>query len=896
MSPQRIRNIVLPLCAVLLAASCSTTRRLGSDEVLYTGVKKILIEPDSGVVLTPAAESAVKEPLSVAPNNPLYSPYLRTPLPVGLWAYNYLYTPKEKGFKYWFYKRLAKQPVLISKVQPQLRTKVAEQVLENYGYFGSRAADSLLYRKRGRKAKVRYTLGIAPAWHYSSIAYPQAVGGLKQLIDSLQATSLLRVGAQYNLDSLTLERKRISQLLRNRGYYYFRPEYMEYLADTTAGRRQVALRLNLRPNVPQAALMPYRVGDVTVRLTNIKPGPADTLRLPDATVIARRPLKIRPRVLSRALTLRPGQLFTVDAQNRTQTDLNKLGIFRSVNLSVTPLDSLRGSDTLDVEIDARFDYPLEAALETDVTSKSNSFIGPGVTFRVSNNNLFRGGEVLSVKLNGSYEWQTGNKNSGGRSSRLNSYELGLNANLDIPRLLLPRSMTRRQKYPGSTSFQLGVDLMNRPSFFRLIAFSGSAGYNFQTSPYSRHSLTVFKLTYNKLLHTTDSFDRTMDENPAIAMSFRNQFVPSINYTYTFERTYGATGNRRFYWQNSVTSAGNLLSGILRAFGERQPQTLFGNRFSQFVKEVSEVKFYHRIGRLRQFGGDALQRTVLHRRCQQHPRLHHPVARPGQLPPARGRPQRLPRPDGRLQTGSQHRIPLRHHGAAQRSRLPRRRKHLAAEERPQTSRGRTQMERHPERHRAGNGLRTALRHQLPGHPRRPRHRPAHPLSEPGQEGLLQHFQFQGRSRIPPGHRVSVLNVRSGKAGRPPPYPRQRPPDAPPFGVRIRPFDPFRSAEIAAVTSRSQKSLSPFPAACRIAAAPAPCPFVPGRRLCRTNRSRPDICAYHSDHPVRNAAERPDSPAIPQAPNARRRDSLQLPYNTEFIRMQFSIQKPTQGLRL
>ena len=105
----------------------------------------------------------------------------------------------------------------------------------------------------------------------------------------------------------------------------------------------------------------------------------------------------------------------------------------------------------------------------------------------------------------------GNKNSGGRSSRLNSYELGLNANLSIPRLLLPSFITRRLKYPGSTTFQLGVDLMNRPSFFRLIAFSGSAGYNFQTSPYSRHSLTVFKLTYNKLLHTTEAFDKTMDE-------------------------------------------------------------------------------------------------------------------------------------------------------------------------------------------------------------------------------------------------------------------------------------------------------------------------------------------------------------------------------------------------
>ena len=56
MSPQRIRNIVLPLCAVLLAASCSTTRRLGSDEGLYTGVQKIRIQPDSGVVLSAAAE------------------------------------------------------------------------------------------------------------------------------------------------------------------------------------------------------------------------------------------------------------------------------------------------------------------------------------------------------------------------------------------------------------------------------------------------------------------------------------------------------------------------------------------------------------------------------------------------------------------------------------------------------------------------------------------------------------------------------------------------------------------------------------------------------------------------------------------------------------------------
>lgn len=595
MKTMRIRRILVAV-GLLSAAACSTVRRIPEGEVLYTGVKKLRIQPDSGVVLSTAAEEAARQPLSVAPNNPLYSPWLRTPLPIGLWAWNYCYTPREKGFKYWFFKRLAKEPVLLSKVQPGLRTQVAEQALANFGYFGSTVSDSLRYRKHGRKAKVDYTLRIAEPWFYGEIAYPTVNPGMDPLIDSLRATSLLRTGAQYNLDTLTAERQRITGLLRNRGYYYFRPEYLEFLADTTLRPQHVDLRLTLKPNLPAVALKPYRVGDVTVRLRNLRPGPRDTLRLRNATVIAQRPMKIRPRVLGRALTLRPGQLFTVDAQNRTQNELNQLGIFRSVNLSVTPLDSLRGGDTLDVAIDAQFDYPLEVALETDATSKSNSFIGPGVTLKVSNNNLFRGGEVLDVKLTGSYEWQTGNKNSGGQTSRMNSYELGLTSNLNLPRLLLPEGWVSRLRYPGSTAFQLGVELMNRPRFFHLIAFSGSAGYNFRTSPYSHHGLTVFKLTYNRLLHTTASFDQTMEENPSIAMSFRNQFVPSISYTYTFDKTYGATGNRRFYWQNSLTAAGNLLSGILRAFGERQPQELFGNRFSQFAKEISEVKFYHRIGR------------------------------------------------------------------------------------------------------------------------------------------------------------------------------------------------------------------------------------------------------------------------------------------------------------
>ncbi|MBQ4280175.1 MAG: BamA/TamA family outer membrane protein [Rikenellaceae bacterium] len=585
---------LLAVAAVALLASCSTTSRLQSDEQLYTGVRKIRIEGDSGVVVSGAAESAARSPLSVKPNNPLFSPYVRTPFPVGLWVYNHFYTPKEKGFKYWIYKKLAKDPVLVSQVQPDVRSKVVVDILGNYGYFSSSAGYELLPSKRNpKKARISYDVRVAPPFFYSRIAYPQEEGELGELIDSLRQTSLLRVGAQYNLDTLSAERSRITDTFRSRGYYYFRPEYLAYEADTTQERRRVDLRLALREGVPPRALDVYSVGKVSVSLQSVRPGEPDTIDVRGMRVAYQKPLRIRPAVLARLVDLHEGQLFTVEAQNRTQNNLGRLGIFRSVNLNVTPLDSVGRADTLDVCVEAAFDMPLESNLEVDVSSKSNSYAGPGIIFGVTHRNLFRGGEVFTVKANGSYEWQTGSRKDGVKSSLLNSYELGLNATLAVPRLI-PHLLGRNPKYPAKTNFQLGADLMNRPRFFHMISFSGSAGWDFQTSPYSYHSLTVFKLTYNNLLSTSASFDETMAQNPAIALSFKDQFIPMIGYTYTFDKSYGG-GRNRLFWQNTATQAGNILSGAMELFRHKEPKQLFGNEFSQFVKGISEIKWYRRIG-------------------------------------------------------------------------------------------------------------------------------------------------------------------------------------------------------------------------------------------------------------------------------------------------------------
>lgn len=587
------KSLVFGLCVFgLWLVGCSTTRRLAADEVLYTGVKKITIDTDTSGTLSGSVESAVKDPLSVKPNNPLYSPYVRTPFPIGLWAYNYLYTDKEKGFKHWLYNRLAKSPVLISKVQPDLRTKLINDILGNYGYFNSTTRYELHPRRNPQKAKISYHVQVGAPWFYDSIAYPQLTGKIGQAFDTLQHSSLIRLGAQYNLDTLTAERQRLCDTLRNAGYYFFRPEYITYQADTTERPRRVQLRMQVVPNAPQITLRPYHTGAITINLHNIHPGQSDTLHLSRYNLIYQDKLKIRPRVLSNAISLDSGKLITLHDVNQSITNLNKLGIFRSVNLNVTSPDSMRGRDSLDVRINATFDYPIEAEIETNVTSKSNSLLGPGLSLKLSHNNLFKGGEVLALRLNGSYEWQTGNQNSGGQSSLLNSYEFGLDASLNFSRLLFPGLAKRITQYPTSSRIQLGVNLLNRPKYFNMISFSSSLGYDWQSSLHSYHSVSFLKLTYNRLLHTTAEFDSTMYENPAIALSFRNQFIPAFSYTYTFDKTYA---RNRLYWESSLTSAGNLLYGTMRIFNSQSPKKIFGNQFAQFIKATSEIRFYQRLG-------------------------------------------------------------------------------------------------------------------------------------------------------------------------------------------------------------------------------------------------------------------------------------------------------------
>lgn len=581
-------RLIIPIVSALLISACSTTRRLGEEDILYTGVKRTAIVPDSGQTLAPGLSDNVKEAVNVKPNNCLISPSVRYPFPLGLWVYNNWPNPP-KGFRHWLYEKLVEEPVLISDVRPEVRTEMIDQILDNHGYFRGHASYELAQGKNKKKASIIYNVHTGPQYYIDTVMLMPDTLRLYHLIDSVvQKCDYMRGGSRYDTDSLNEVRVRIANALRNKGYYFFKPDYVEYLADSTITPQRIALRVVLAGNIPKGADQVYTTGTITTRvLRNQGGGNPDTMHTKRGTVIQMKPSRLRQNLIPSCIRFREGKILTVRDMNRTQTYLSRLGIFNGVEINVIP-DTTK-HNVLNVDINCTFDKPMEASIEVNATSKSNSYIGPGVDLKLTSHNLFGGGEQLNIDLTGSYEWQTGRDK---HNSVFNSYEIGLNTSLAFPRLLAPRFIPRTRRELSWTRITLGADLLNRPHYFRMAQFNASFNYDWRVNRYITNTLTLFKLTYTKLLHTTHEFDSIMSQNRAIALSFQSQFIPQIAYTYNYDRYFDRDNG--ISWTFTVQEAGNVFWAIWQAAGKKGEKELFDTPFSQFIKGTTQLVYNRRL--------------------------------------------------------------------------------------------------------------------------------------------------------------------------------------------------------------------------------------------------------------------------------------------------------------
>lgn len=580
------RTLFLILLAAILMASCSSTSGVPDGEQLYTGLKKTrYLDYDDNDHFRSVQEE-VEAALAAAPNGALLgSSFYRTPFPLRLWIWNYWHD-KDNAFGRWLTRSFGKAPVLMGQVNPALRASVAQSVLRSHGYFNASVDYEQLTQKNPKEGKLQYDVHMNHLFTLDTIRYV----GFPQHADSIIAVSMpntcLHQDDAFDVTTLDQERRRISTLFRDSGYYYYQPAYASYLADTVSVPGKVQLRLQMADSIPEEAKRQWYIGRVEMQLRkDYRDSLTDTMRWGRLAVTYRgRHVPLRPSVILRELKLWPGRLYSYQNHLESVNKLTANNLFSSVNFLFTPRDSSATCDTLDLSLRCLFDKPYDFYVETSLTGKTTGWLGPGVTIGFTKRNAFRGGETFDLNLFGNYEWQTGHKYQGS-SSKVNSYEYGMSASLEFPRLLLPGFHIRRRWYTApSTVLKTSSEVIRRAGYFKRHIVSGELTYKFQPSAQSMNEFSPLILQYDYMTSSTANFDSIRQANAYLDVSMRDQFIPKMRYRYTY--TSPLTYRNPIYVQATLSEAGNLLSLVNMAFGNqwsKRGKELFKNPYAQFFK-------------------------------------------------------------------------------------------------------------------------------------------------------------------------------------------------------------------------------------------------------------------------------------------------------------------------
>lgn len=613
--------------------SCSTTKGVPEGDQLFIGLTKIDYqdyERNSNFIDT---QVEVEAALATAPNGALFgSSYYRTPFPYGLWIWN-AFNDKESGFAKWMTKSFGKQPVLMSWVNPALRASVAQSVLRKYGYFRGSVTYDTIPRPNPKKAKIGYTVKMGHLFTVDSIDYVNFPEGADSLISATMDGAMIRTGDAFTVPALDAERTRITNLFRNNGYFYFQNGYASYLADTLAVPGKVQLRLQAADDLPEEATHKWYIGKVTIDLRRqFMQELTDSMgrRSFKVRFHGRRP-PVRLSVIMNNMKLRHGQPYSYDKYLESVAKINSTGIFGMVDFTFTPRNTALTShqDTLDLNLNCVLDKPYDSYIETNLKNKTSGRFGPELVLGFTKRNAFRGGELLDINLHGSYEWQRAQGSYG--SKRLNSYEYGISASLEFPRIVLPwrewleqrasrrreaalrdttvhHQRTRRrpvQRYYStpSTLAKMSRNTLNRPSYFKMVNFSGEWTYRWQKAQNRRHELSPLTITYQHLVHTTHGFDSIVSSNPYLIATMHDVFIPKMRYTFYYVSP--SSLHSPVTWETTVSEAGNLSSLAYMAFGKEwntQDKKMFNNPYSQFVKVETDFTKHWRLSSTSQLVG------------------------------------------------------------------------------------------------------------------------------------------------------------------------------------------------------------------------------------------------------------------------------------------------------
>ncbi len=469
-------------------------------------------------------------------------------------------------------RRIGESPVIYDSVQASASIEDLRQALVNRGYMH---ADVELETKcKGKKMRAVYTLHPGAPYYIGNVSYnieDSAIANVlacyhHKLAKQKKASNAgLQPGERFTVSRLNDERRRITSILLDSGFYKFHKDYIVFDADTSSVDNKVNLALHLlkyheTSNSPASCHPRYFIRTISYR--QVGEGSS----------------RLRKPVLEMATAINKGQPFNASDLQATYNKFARLQAVKYTNISFTEVPD---SALLDCNIQVSTKKPSSLSFQPEGTNTAGDF-GAAASLTYLNRNLFRGSEELSLQFRGAFEAITGLEGYHDENYR----ELGLEAKLSFPNFVAPfLSHSFRKRSYASSELAVAWNSQNRPEFHRRV-FSAAWRYRWSDKPnHLNFRLDALDLNYVYMPWISEKFkhdylDSVSNRNAILRYNYEDLFIMKIGFGLTYNN--GADAIRA-----NVETAGNVLSALSHTAGfkrnENGQSTLFNIAFAQYAK-------------------------------------------------------------------------------------------------------------------------------------------------------------------------------------------------------------------------------------------------------------------------------------------------------------------------
>ncbi len=545
------------VCLVILLSSCSTTRYVPEGEYLLNSVKLQQEGERRKDVNLGRLGGYVKQ----SPNARLFSLF-RTSLAT--------YSLSGRDTTRWvnrLLRNIGEEPVIYDSLLTLRSCRELQQQLRNEGYM--QAVVTAETRKRKKKADVVYHLTPGDPFYINSLRYEIADAQIARLLDDIgdERQRLLSEGMKFDVSMLDAERKRLTSLLNNRGFFRFHKEYINYEADTIRGSRGIDVTLRLEPfrrkNQPDTLHTQF-----FIRQVRYASGDPDDDRI-----------RLRQRVLEECTYLREGEPYSGARLQNTYNRFGRLGAVKYTNIS---LRQVPDTCLLDCHITLQTNKPSTISFQPEGTNTAGD-LGAAVSLTYQNRNLFHGSELLSIELRGAYEAINGLE---GYATQEDFIEYSLEGRLTFPRFIVPVfGSSTSHTLDANSEVSLRYDIQNRPEFHRRV-LSGGLRYKWSFMQHrARYQIDLLDLDYVFMPWISETFRREYLEsensrNAILRYNYEDLFITKIGFGFSYN-------NNVFALKTNVETSGNVLSLFANTTNMEKNDLgqyrLFNIAFAQYVK-------------------------------------------------------------------------------------------------------------------------------------------------------------------------------------------------------------------------------------------------------------------------------------------------------------------------